>query len=665
MALAGGQHLWARLPGGGAARDTGARKRAPSPGAGAREQKRARCAGEAAPLAAAPAGWTVRFEGAGGAGLLRLAREARAGDDVAAWRRRALVGELAGGRAGALVEMCRAAAGAAEAEAEAEAEAALALCIEVLARIGADEAGGGGVAGAAGGAEPHADPLEVWAECLLALGARRAAAGAEVLAGEAARMALHAGDAAGRAGDLGGGALGGDGGALLRAAAAVARVPCGAGEGRTWWVAVEEAAREAGYASPGAVRRVLGALLREAAAGDSDGWAAAGARAVGRVRGSSLGDGLRAAHVVAPGAMALWWFRQLRAGGAASAAGAGALLAALQLLPPGDARAVVGALRARSLAAPAATRAAAALRALLSAAPPPPGASAGEAGPRDAPDDDMVAAMVLCYPFSMLPAAPSGGGGGGRGAVPRAESLPAVRAALAGGGGTGGPGAGFRVLRALQQGGLWGAGARAAAVRAVRCGALRLRASNLHALAAADPPAVEVALDAGEGGPALVALTQDLDGEPRHERVHALSRPHPAPPAMPPGNAVVCRVVRGLQPHACGARGCRRAAARGAAQVAAGALAAELRASAWVHAVAHGGEPGDARGAARAAAAAFVTARALDARSVRAHAPALVDLLGDPDAGARRRAVEAAHALAGDTVCCSPSVQSVESRGQQ
>ena len=58
--------------------------------------------------------------------------------------------------------------------------------------------------------------------------------------------------------------------------------------------------------------------------------------------------------------------------------------------------------------------------------------------------------------------------------------------------------------------------------------------------------------------------------------------------------------------------------------------------------------PGDARGAARAAAAAFVAARALDTRSVMAHAPALVDLLGDPDAGARRRAVEVAHALAGD-----------------
>jgi hypothetical protein len=587
VALAGGQHLWARLPGGGAARDAGARKRAPSPGAGAREQKRVRCAdgaetrpvstggwdetcpvstggrdetcpvstggrGLGGALAAAPGGWAVRFEGAGGAGLLRLAREthrnygtclnrsheARTGDDVAARRRRALVGELAGGRAGALVEMCRAAAGAAEAEAEAE--AALALCIEVLARIGADEAGGGGVAGAVGGAEPHADPLEVWAECLLVLGARRAAAGAEVLAGEAARMARHAGDAAGRAGDLGGGALGGDGGALLRAAAALARVPCGAGEGRAWWVAVEEAARGAGRASPGAVCRVLGALLREAAEGDSDGWAAAGARAVSRARGSSLGDGLRAAHGAAPGAMALWWFRRLRAGGAASAAGAGALLAALQLLPPGDARAVVGALRARSLAvppppslllplpvsllythslprarvqAPAATRAAAALRTLLSAAPPPPGASASEAGPRDAseagPDDDMVAAMVLCYPFSLLPAAPSGGGGGGGGgAVPRAEPLPAVRAALAGGVGTGGPGAGFRALRALQQGELWGAGARAAAVRAVRCGALRLRASNLHALAAADPRAVEEALGAGEGGPALVALTQ-------------------------------------------------------------------------------------------------------------------------------------------------------------
>ena len=401
VALAGGQHLWARLPGGGAARDAGARKRAPSPGAGAREQKRVRCAdgaetrpvstggwdetcpvstggrdetcpvstggrGLGGALAAAPGGWAVRFEGAGGAGLLRLAREthrnygtclnrsheARTGDDVAARRRRALVGELAGGRAGALVEMCRAAAGAAEAEAEAEAEAALALCIEVLARIGADEAGGGGVAGAVGGAEPHADPLEVWAECLLVLGARRAAAGAEVLAGEAARMARHAGDAAGRAGDLGGGALGGDGGALLRAAAALARVPCGAGEGRAWWVAVEEAARGAGRASPGAVCRVLGALLREAAEGDSDGWAAAGARAVSRARGSSLGDGLRAAHGAAPGAMALWWFRRLRAGGAASAAGAGALLAALQLLPPGDARAVVGALRARSLAVP-------------------------------------------------------------------------------------------------------------------------------------------------------------------------------------------------------------------------------------------------------------------------------------------------------------------------
>jgi hypothetical protein len=123
-----------------------------------------------------------------------------------------------------------------------------------------------------------------------------------------------------------------------------------------------------------------------------------------------------------------------------------------------------------------------------------------------------------------------------------------------------------------------------------------------------------------------------------------------------------------MQLSAEGCGGCSRtragragadAARRGAAQVAAGALAAELRASAWVYAVAHGGEhPGDARGAARAAAAAFVAARALDTRSVRAHAPALVDLLGDPDAGARRRAVEVAHALAGDTVRCSPSLRS-------